>query len=301
MIFLYLGHRFEEILGKRVRDIQPGVVARCRRRFGNMVLQAIQENSSEVASMAYEQAAALPQTNTELQLKIEGYELNGPWNGCDEKFIICYKDTFAKLLKVLSSKEFQRGSTFLAKLQGQNLSEFITSFELRSVNEKNFMIMPHYSSTLEPHPKLSIESGMKLYQQMSEAIIFFHNLGLNHMDIKASNICIRENGNFVLIDLGSIVMKNSYSESTVVYVPRDFQPRDRNNSNRYKAVDLNDWLMLGMTIAEKVYGLEIGVNAKPPPTIQELIDILRRDGAFEELISRIQTLLNLQPSDEKTV
>jgi serine/threonine protein kinase len=101
------------------------------------------------------------------------------------------------------------------------------------------------------------------------------------MDIKPSNICIRENGNFVLIDLGSVVMKGSFSESTVVYVPRDFQPRERlNPNNRYKAGGLNDWLMLGMTIAEKVYDLEIG-TVKP----EELVRILQTHGAFEELIT----------------
>jgi serine/threonine protein kinase len=282
-----------------MRDIEPGVVARCRRRFGGMVLQAVQENSNEIALVAYEQAAALPQTTTELQFKLEGYSLNCSWNGCEERFIICYQDTLVKLLKVLSSKEFQRASAFLAKIQEQALSEFITPFELRSVREKNFMIMPQYTSTLEPHPNLLLESGVRLYRQMSSTILFLHNLGMNHMDIKPSNICLQHNGNFVLIDLGSTDMKNSFSESTVVYVPRDFQPRDRNNNNnRYKAVDLNDWLMLGMTIAEKVYDLQVGVGAKPPPTIQELLDILLRDGAFDELISQIQMMS--KSSDENT-
>lgn len=276
-----------------MRDIQPGVVARCRRRFGSMVQQAVSENSSEVAQMAYEQAAALPQTNTEHQFQIEGIILNGPWNGCEEKLIICYQDTSVKLLKVLLSNEMQRASTFLAKLQGQRLNEFITPFELRSINEKNFMIMPLYLSTLEPHPKLTISSGVKLFQQISQAIKFFHNLGLNHMDIKPSNICIRENGNFVLIDLGSVTMKHLFSESTVVYVPRDFQPRDpRNLSSKYQAVDLNDWLMLGMVIAEKVYGLVVGEGSSRPPTIQGLINILQPDGAFDELISLISSTGN---------
>lgn len=289
--FLELAPSFEELLGKRIRDIQPGVVDRCRRRFGSLVQQAVAENSPEVALQAYELAYALPQTNTELQFRIDGYELNGLWNNYNENLIICYQDTFTKLLKVLSPKEYERGSTFLAKIQGQSLNEFITPFELRSVNQKNFMIMPHYSSTLETHPRLTIDSGIKLFQQMSQAIEFFHNLGLNHMDIKPSNICIRENGNFVLIDLGSVVMKGLISESTVVYVPRDFQPRNpRNPNSRYKAVDRNDWLMLGMTIAEKVYGLKVGSGTISPPTIQELINILQPDGAFDDLISLMSTI-----------
>lgn len=55
-------------------------------------------------------------------------------------------------------------------------------------------------------------------------------------------------------------------------------------NSKYKAVDVNDWLMLGMTIAEKVYSLEVGGSA-PPPTVAELTTILEADGAFGELIA----------------
>jgi hypothetical protein len=68
----------------------------------------------------------------------------------------------------------------LAKLQGQSLCEFITPFVIRSVNEKNFMIMPHYASTLESHPGLDDLLGI---QQMSQAIMFLQNLAYGHQAI----------------------------------------------------------------------------------------------------------------------
>ena len=52
-------------------------------------------------------------------------------------------------------------------------------------------------------------------------------------------------------------------------------------------MNVHDWLMVGMTIAEKVYGLEVGGSA-PPPTVAELTTILEADGAFEELIALFQ-------------
>jgi hypothetical protein len=55
------------------------------------------------------------------------------------------------------------------------------------------------------------------------------------------------------------------------------------NNNKCKAVDANDWFMLGMTMAEKVYGLEVGSSA-PSPTVAGLTTILETDGAFGELI-----------------
>ena len=147
------------------------------------------------------------------------------------------------------------------------------------------MIMPYYPSTLEHIKTLSVEDGLRLFGQIRSAVDFLHALNYNHMDIKPANICVRENGDFVLVDLGSVALKLDNSESTVVYVPRDFQPRDkRSPSNSYKAVDVNDWLMLGMTIAEKVYGLEVG-GISPSPTVGGLIEILKTDDAFDELIA----------------
>ena len=247
---------------------------------------AIAENRVESAIQGYEQTLALPQTATEAMLNIEGYELNGPWHTGNDNLIICYKGTVPHLLKALTPKEITRGSALFIVLQEQtHASPFLTSFELRSHEKKVFMIMPYYPSTLESVRRLSLENGVRLFDQVRNAIDFLHSLNYNHMDIKPANICLRENGDFVLIDLGSVTMKLTVSESTVVYVPKDFQPRDkRAPNNKYKAVDINDWLMLGMTIAEKVYGLEVGGSA-PPPTVEGLTTILNTDGAFEELVS----------------
>jgi hypothetical protein len=66
------------------------------------------------------------------------------------------------------------------------------------------------------------------------------------------------------ITRGSSLFIVDISESTVVYVHRDFQPRDKRTTNsKYKAVDVNDGLMRGMTIAEMVNGLDVG-GSDPP-------------------------------------
>jgi serine/threonine protein kinase len=217
---------------------------------------------------------------------IEGYELNGPWHTGNDNLIICYKGTAPHLLKALTPKEITRGSALFTVLKDQaQANPFLTTFDLRSHGKKVFMIMPYYPSTLEGIRKLSLGNGVRLFEQVRNAVNFLHSLNYNHMDIKPANICLRENGDFVLIDLGSVAMKLDVSESTVVYVPRDFQPRNKHTPNsKYKALDTNDWLMLGMTIAEKVYGLEVGGSA-PPPTVEGLTSILAADGVFVELIA----------------
>ena len=168
------------------------------------------------------------------------------------------------------------------------MNPYLTSFEMRTHGKKSFMIMPYYPSTLESIRKLSMASGIRLFNQVRSAVDYLHSLNYNHMDIKPANICLRETGDFVLIDLGSVAMKLDISESTVVYVPSDFQPRNKHTPNsKYKAVDVNDWFMLGMTIAEKVYGLEVG-GSSPPPTVAGLTTILETDEAFGELIALFQ-------------
>jgi hypothetical protein len=105
---------------------------------------------------------------------------------------------------------------------------------------------------------------------------------------------LNEAGDAILVDLGSVVRRSSpstpsTSESTVVYVPRDFQPRPNHSpsNNKYVAEELCDWWMLAMTVAEKVYGKEIG-GAAPPLTKQVLQDLLQEE--FSSLIARLTSI-----------
>lgn len=261
-------------------DFNVNVLSRMRRRFSGQVNLAITENSAAAARDIYDQTLALPQTETEQDLIVAGYSLNGLWSAGNEAFIICYKGTRTFLLKALTPKESERASALQREL-GSATHESLSQFDLRSHSAKNFMMMPYYPSTLERVPGLSIGDGQRVVSQISGAIRFLHDSSFVHMDIKPANICLNEQGDAILIDLGSVVKRStpstpSFSESTVVYVPRDFQPRprDNRNSNRYEAVDLCDWWMLAVTVAEKVYGKEIG-GSPQTPTTTELKNMLK--------------------------
>ena len=261
-----------------------------RRRFSGQVIQAVNEQLPDLAREIYLQAEALPQTETEQQLNIIGYKLNGLLYAGNDAFVVCYKGTKTYLLKALTPKEHLRARALRDQLRGET-HQHLTSFELQSHGEKNFMIMPYYSTTLETVATLSVDKGRLVVQQVSEAILFLHGKGFIHMDVKPANICLNEAGDAVLVDLGSVVMRSSptqpsTSECTVVYVPRDFQPRSLNNpsSNKYAAEELCDWWMLAMTVAEIVYGVEIGFSA-PSPDRLELRNLLHAE--FPELVDRL--------------
>jgi len=134
---------FENLLRVRLPKFNPNIVARARRRFSAQINLAITENNVDSAFEVYEQTCRLPQTSTEMMLNFNGYLLNGPWNLGNDNFIICYKDTVPHILKALTPHEARRASSLSLVLSRQNnISPFLTSFELQYHEERCFMIMP---------------------------------------------------------------------------------------------------------------------------------------------------------------
>jgi len=291
---------FEELLSRKLPQYNRNLIPRCRSRFGAQVLQALADQSSELAFSVYSQAELLPQTQTELMLCEQyGYVLNGNLYNSDN-LVICYKDAAPHVLKCLEGKEANRIEAFQTEMLqcGSVSPPSLVKFDIYAHLSRKFMIMPLYASTIEPISKFSLDTGKRLCLQIMEALRFIHSRGFNHMDVKPSNICVRENGDFVLIDMGSIVRVNEYSESTVCFVPKDFQPREgryASSSSRYvgEPGGKNDWWMLAMTIAQKVCSLEVGVcGSKTPPLMPELRMILGgiqvgQETLFSELLSML--------------
>jgi serine/threonine protein kinase len=247
VVFLlkYLGAPRKGLEGllKVTGEFNPNVIPRMRRRFSGQVLQAVNEQLPDLAREIYYQTESLPQTTTEQHFSVQGYLLNGLWHTGNDAFVVCYKGTMTYLLKALTEKGHRRAVALQDRLNG-DLNQYVTSFEVQSHGSKNFMIMPFYTSTLETVRKLSVDDGRRVVQQVSEALLFLHEKGFIHMDVKPSNLCLTENGDVILVDLGSVVPRStpsqlSTSESTVVYVPKDFQPRPHNNQsdNKYIAED----------------------------------------------------------------
>ena len=293
----------EELLARAGGNYNPNLIPRMRRRYGSLVTQALLEQNSTVARDAYEQTEILQQTETEIDLRVDGYTVNGNFNAGNDAFIILHKGWNCYLLKSMTDKESARATNLLRSIEdlkerNPNLAiPNLTNFELRQIRNKHFMIMPHYTNTIEILSTITLEAGIDLYNQIALALEFLHGVhkphnGMpehyNHMDIKPSNICTAGNGQLVLIDLGSVVKLGEKSESTRVYVPRDFQPRSRENptSNAYVAWKSNDWWMLAMTIAEKVYNLPVGHGATPPPLMSEL-KIMLSDEAWADLTAKL--------------
>jgi hypothetical protein len=64
-----------------------------RGSFSAQVLQAVNEQRPNLAREIYEKALALPQTETEKQLEVVGYILNGQLHVGNESLVMCHKGT----------------------------------------------------------------------------------------------------------------------------------------------------------------------------------------------------------------
>jgi serine/threonine protein kinase len=93
------------------------------------------------------------------------------------------------------------------------------------------------------------------------------------MDIKPSNICITNDGDFVVADLGSVEQFGVASQSTDAYIPSDHLRNGR------RASQDTDWWMLAVTLCEKMFQFPVGNAA--PPTKREVLDILSASKAVQ--------------------
>ena len=87
------------------------------------------------------------------------------------------------------------------------------------------------------------------------------------MDVKPSNICIDQEGNFILVDLGSAVEFGISTQSTEAYIPYELNSR--------KGSAQMDWWMLAATITDRACGCTRWGQGTRNPTKQETLEMLQ--------------------------
>ncbi|PRP75400.1 putative protein kinase, partial [Planoprotostelium fungivorum] len=258
-------------------DINPHVIDCCLKRFPQQCNLCLAGQDSKLAKSIYEETNQLPQTATEQDFRVEGYRINRSI-GVSDSLVICFdKDAVPHVLKTLNNAEKDR-ITAIPVLQ----SEYIIKYSLRESNRGNpLMIMPLLPTTLEHLPDLSLPLSGKLWQHMKNALSCLHGHQLAHMDVKPSNICIDQAGNFILIDLGSVVRFGQKSASTLAYIPQDL-------SNYQVASAAVDWWMLAATLGERGCGMSSWGAGAANPTKEKLHSKLAKS-IYEETNQLPQT------------
>ena len=230
----------------------------------------LQSKDKKFAYDIYEDAEKLPQTQTEQELIVNGYILNGNLIRDNDNLLICFEESTCKprVLKTLTENEYNR----MEKAFRFELSPHIIKTQLiRTEHDKYFAIMPVMPSTLESVKKLSGENMSRFWKQISSALESLHSRNFAHMDVKPSNICINDDGDFVLIDLGSVASFESTNfHSTEAYQPKN--PINSSNKVNYKVASaIVDWWMLAATLAERGCDLNGWGEGASNPTTQKTL------------------------------
>ena len=197
----------------------------------------------------------LPATATTKALLVAGYKVNGPlFEG--STLTILHKGVRPYLLKKLDNFELARTKALLLAVTEVSHPN-VTSFQVYEETGSTYVIMPKYSTTLEMISSIDTTDVGKMWSDLKDALEYLHGFQFAFMDTKPSNICIQD-GNFILIDLGSVCVFQKKSSCTLAYIPRDLRPK----SGDVVASALLDWWMLLMTIGEKV-GADVSPDGGP--------------------------------------
>jgi serine/threonine protein kinase len=233
-------------------------------RYSSQATFAVEQQDAILAVDVYDKTSKHPDTTTVSALLFDGYTMNGCLFDGSE-LVICYKDLKVYVLKGLSVDEWKNAEAFEVAFPEKSRPN-IVDFTLYTRDEKHYMIMPKLETTLEPMTSINEKEAMQLWCDISNALDFIHSGEFAYMDVKPANICVNQ-GNFVLIDLGSIVKFGKRSSSTPAYIPSDF--------TETKGSAHCDWWMLAMTLSEKVECEENLIQHEPKKrTMAELMEFL---------------------------
>lgn len=109
-------------------------------------------------------------------------------------------------------KKFIREALNLSRLQHPNIIKVIESFE---ANNTVYYVMEYISGgslddyILKNHG-LKADEAIRIVKQIGSALTYMHDQGMLHLDLKPSNIMMKDSGEAVLIDFG---LSKQYDES----------------------------------------------------------------------------------------
>jgi serine/threonine protein kinase len=259
--------------------VNMNVVAK---QFPQQYDTALRMRDPIIAHRTYEDGLALPTTATEQELDNVGYTLNGNLITNNNNLIICFKETTPYIIKILTQKEYDNMTTLFKILKEPN-AHIVTITELiKTKHNKLFAIMPILPATLKCLPSLSTPAALRFWEHMKSALQHLHTIHFSHNDIKPSNICLNNNGEFVIIDLGSARHFGSPIGSTRAYHPKgvDFSLASRHI----------DWWMLAATFTEKACGWSTQWRGGPSnPTTEQVLNIIQQQ--FASVWAELKELL----------
>jgi serine/threonine protein kinase len=117
------------------------------------------------------------------------------------------------------------------------------------------MLMPILPITVEQMPTNAFSKHIAVFiDQMLQGLKSMHDLEFAHMDVKPSNIAIRHDGSFVLIDLGSTAKFGTQTQTTLSFVPKPFKQA---SGTLYSSRPEHDYWMLATTLYDRLHDVPV--------------------------------------------
>ncbi len=178
--------------------------------------------------------------------------------------------------------KFIKEAQNIAKLEHENIIKVLDVFE---ENGTAYYVMEHIgggslNERVAQHGAMSETEALHYIRQIADALHYIHSQRINHLDIKPSNILLKEGAISVLIDFGLAKQYDNSGEqtsSTPVGISKGYAPMEQYKAGGVSSFSpATDIYSLGATLYKLVTG-------KTPP---EATDILE-DGLpeFSEIIS----------------
>lgn len=234
--------------------------------FSQEIDKVVSYQSEEGALNLYQKAKNIPQTGTvNIIREVFGYQIDGNYIPNTNLFLCFDSDLRPRLLKLIRDEaEVDRlRATGALNLVHPNIAKIDKILFQGSIG---IIIMEIYSTTISQVKSFDQSRYFrKMYEDVCGALIHLHSQGQVFVDVKPDNICLDINGNFVLIDIGSIVADGSSDVNTT----EAYLPQARKVPVAKKDMD---FIMLGFSMIEMLIGRDLYRSFTR--TINTLIDTL---------------------------
>ena len=177
-------------------------------------------------------------------------------------------------------------------IAGLNNTYIIPIYDIFNENGTSYYIMEYINDgslkdKIEAQRAMSSQEATTYIQQVAKALQYLHDRNIMHLDVKPSNILLRNSNEVVLIDFGlskRYDSSGSQTSSTPIGISKGYAPLEQYNQEGIKAfspcTDIYSlgatflYLLTGKQPPEAIDVYENGIPALPPSIPVEIITVI---------------------------